>query len=83
MSNGKVLLVEDNSDNFELVKFLLERAGFIFTAAVLFWLVARAFESTRPWRDAVAGVLLSVFVYVVFTRGLGLVLPGGLLEGLL
>ncbi|MBK5256559.1 MAG: tripartite tricarboxylate transporter TctB family protein [Vicinamibacteria bacterium] len=58
---------------------LLERAGFILTAALLFFLVARAFESRRPWRDAVVGLLLSVFVYVAFTRGLGLVLPHGLL----
>ena len=62
---------------------LLERAGFILTSAVLFWLVARAFESRRPIRDAVIGVLLSVFVYAAFTRGLGLVLPGGFLGSLL
>jgi putative tricarboxylic transport membrane protein len=62
---------------------LLERAGFILTSALLFWLVARAFQSRRPWRDAVVGALLSVFVYVAFTRGLGLVLPRGLLDGVL
>ena len=28
MANNRVLLVEDNEDNFELVRFLLERAGF-------------------------------------------------------
>ena len=28
MSIGRVLLVEDNQDNFELVQFLLERAGY-------------------------------------------------------
>ena len=28
MPNNRVLLVEDNEDNFELVRFLLERAGF-------------------------------------------------------
>jgi CheY-like chemotaxis protein len=33
MSNGRVLLVEDNLDNLELVQFLLERAGFEVTAA--------------------------------------------------
>ncbi len=27
MTNNRVLLVEDNEDNFELVRFLLERAG--------------------------------------------------------
>jgi len=28
MAQSRVLLVEDNSDNFELVRFLLERAGY-------------------------------------------------------
>lgn len=62
---------------------LLEPLGFILTAALLFWLVARAFLSRRPWRDAVVGLLLSLFVYFAFTRGLGLVLPRGFLDGLL
>jgi putative tricarboxylic transport membrane protein len=60
----------------------LERAGFIPTAALLFWLVARAFRSRRPWRDAAVGLSLSALVYVAFTRGLGLALPRGLLDGL-
>ena len=58
---------------------LLEAAGFIPTGALLFFLVARAFKSRRPWRDAVVGLLLSAFVYIAFTRGLGLALPQGLL----
>lgn len=58
---------------------LLERAGFILTSTLLFWLVARAFESRRPCRDAVVGLALSVAAYVAFTRGLGLSLPRGLL----
>jgi putative tricarboxylic transport membrane protein len=61
---------------------LLERAGFILTSTLLFWLVARAFESQRRVRDAVVGFVLSVFVYLAFTRGLGLDLPRGLLDGL-
>jgi putative tricarboxylic transport membrane protein len=60
----------------------LERAGFVLTAALLFWLVARAFASPRPLRDAAVGLALSVVVYLAFTRGLGLVLPPGLLGGL-
>ena len=32
MANNGVLLVEDNEDNFELVRFLLERAGFVVLA---------------------------------------------------
>jgi len=33
MSRGRVLLVEDNEDNFELVRFLLERAGYVVLGA--------------------------------------------------
>jgi putative tricarboxylic transport membrane protein len=62
---------------------LLERAGFVLTAALLFFLVARAFASGSPLRDAAVGLALSVAAYLAFTRGLGLVLPGGLLGGLL
>ena len=28
MSRNRILLIEDNEDNFELVRFLLERAGY-------------------------------------------------------
>lgn len=62
---------------------LLERAGFILASTLLFWLVARAFESRRPRRDAAVGALLSLAVYLAFTRGLGLNLPAGFLAGLL
>ncbi len=62
---------------------LLERAGFVLTAALLFWLVARAFASQRPLRDAAVGLALSAASYLAFTRGLGLSLPRGLLGGLL
>jgi len=34
MSNLRVLIVEDNVDNFELVRFLLERAGYQVLSAV-------------------------------------------------
>jgi len=33
MSKNRVLLVEDNTDNFELVRFLLERAEYQVLAA--------------------------------------------------
>jgi putative tricarboxylic transport membrane protein len=56
---------------------LLERAGFVVAASLQFWLVARAFHSRRPWRDAIVAVALVVCVYVLFSRGLGLTLPVG------
>jgi putative tricarboxylic transport membrane protein len=61
---------------------LLEPAGFILAAAVLFVLVARAFNSRKLLLDAILGTALSLCVYFAFTRGLGLVLPRGILAGL-
>lgn len=61
--------------------FLLESAGFVPSASLLFWLVARAFESGRPLRDALVGVLLATLAYVAFNLGLGLALPAGVLLG--
>ncbi|HEY8368751.1 MAG TPA: tripartite tricarboxylate transporter TctB family protein [Thermodesulfobacteriota bacterium] len=62
---------------------LVERAGFVLAASALFVLVARGFGSRRPVRSAAIGVVLAAVVYVVFTRGLGLPLPAGILEGVL
>ena len=61
---------------------LLKPAGFIIAASIQFWLIARAFKSSRTVRDAVIAVILSASVYFIFTRGLGLVLPQGILTGL-
>ena len=61
--------------------WLLDRAGFVVAASLQFLLVARAFHSRRPVRDALVGVLLCATVYVAFSRGLGLTLPAGVLEG--
>ena len=61
----------------------LERAGFVLAASVQFWLMARAFRSQRPARDALVAVLLSLVCYIGFSRGLGLTLPSGFLEGIL
>ena len=61
---------------------LMERAGFVISSSVLFWLAARAFHSRRPARDAAVAVLLSILVYFAFTRGLGLILPLGIFNRL-
>ncbi len=68
---------------FVLFIVLLDRAGFAIAAALQFWLVARAFRSRRPARDFLIAVALSLIVYLAFSRGLGLPLPAGILEGLL
>jgi len=58
---------------------LLDRAGFVIASMAQFWLVARAFRSRKPVRDALVALLLSVIVYYAFSRGLGLSLPAGIL----
>lgn len=68
---------------FVLALALFERAGFVPAASVQFWLVARALGSRRPARDAAVAVALSLAVYLLFSRGLGLSLPAGVLDGVL
>lgn len=68
---------------FVLQVLLLERAGFVITVSLQFVLVARAFHSRRPLRDALVGVILCTTIYVAFSKGLSLTLPGGVLEGLI
>lgn len=51
-------------------------AGFVLAGVLLFVLVARGFGSRRPLRDAIIALVLAGVVFVVFTRGLGLKLPG-------
>lgn len=60
---------------------LLEYAGFVIATSVQFWLVAFAFRSRHPARDAAVAVLVSVIVQVLFSRGLGVSLPEGILRG--
>lgn len=56
-------------------------AGFVLASTFLFALIARGFGSRRPLRDILAGLVLSLLAYLLFTRGLGLNLPSGLLGG--
>ena len=62
--------------------FLIAPAGFIIASATLFTAAAFAMGSRRLARDVAIGILLSVVLYVVFNRGLGLSLPAGVLEGI-
>lgn len=62
---------------------LLERAGYIISAAILFGGAAFVLGARRPVPLLLTAVGLPVVVYVAFTRGLDLALPGGLLEGVL
>ena len=60
---------------------LLERAGFVLAAAVLFWLTARAFDPLHPLRDGLFAIGMSASAYVLFAHVLHLSLPAGLLAG--
>jgi putative tricarboxylic transport membrane protein len=60
-----------------LATLTVERVGFPVAAAVLFALTARAFGSRRLPRDVAAGLALGVVVWLIFSRGLGVSLPGG------
>lgn len=62
--------------------FLIERLGFVLSAAFLFFCVAWGFRSRRPLRDAVIAVVLSLSTYLVFTYLLNLQLPPGIFKGL-
>lgn len=57
-------------------------AGFVLASTFLFTLVARGFGSRRLLRDIVVGLIVSTIAFFVFTHGLGLNLPNGLLGGL-
>lgn len=49
--------------------------GFVAAGTLLLVLVARGFGSRRPARDALVGLALTVPLWLVFTRLLGLALP--------
>lgn len=59
---------------------LVKVAGFMPASAIEFVVVARAFHSRRPVRDAIVGVVLAVVVFYAFSKGLGLGLPEGPIE---
>jgi putative tricarboxylic transport membrane protein len=62
---------------------LIERAGWIVAAAVLFTLGARAFGSRRLLADCLIGLALSSLTFVIFRYALELSLPAGDLGDLL
>lgn len=57
--------------------------GFVPAATITFVLTAAGFGSRRYLLDALIGLALATGSFVGFTRGLGLSLPAGPLEGLL
>jgi putative tricarboxylic transport membrane protein len=59
--------------------FLMEPLGFILTAVGIFTSTAYGLGSRSFLRDLAIAAILSVVAYFVFTKGLGLRLPQGLL----
>jgi putative tricarboxylic transport membrane protein len=62
---------------------LIEPLGWVFSGAILFWGSAFALGSRHYVRDAVIAFALSFGSWYLFALGLGIVLPPGVLEGIL
>jgi putative tricarboxylic transport membrane protein len=62
---------------------LLNPAGWIIAAAVLFWGVSYALGSRRPVFDVSVALVMSSLIQLIFGAALGLNLPAGFLEGVL
>jgi putative tricarboxylic transport membrane protein len=59
--------------------YALEYAGYLISTAVLFAVCAAILGSRNHIRDAVVAVGLTIAVYFLFTRGLNIYLPTGVL----
>ena len=62
---------------------LIESLGWVFSGAILFWGSAFALGSRHYVRDAVIAFTLSIGSFYLFALGLGIVLPPGVLRGIL
>jgi putative tricarboxylic transport membrane protein len=62
---------------------LIESLGWVFSGAILFWGSAFALGSRHYIRDVVIAFVLSIGSWYLFALGLGIVLPPGLLRGIL
>ena len=62
---------------------LIEPLGWVFSGAILFWGSAFALGSRHYVRDAAIAFTLSIGSFYVFALGLGIVLPPGVLRGIL
>ncbi|TKV62091.1 tripartite tricarboxylate transporter TctB family protein [Nakamurella flava] len=69
--------------SFVALVVLLVPAGWILSAAILFWGVAYAFGSRRPIFDISIALVMSSAIQLIFGVALGLNLPAGFLEGVL
>lgn len=68
---------------FLIGALLLAPLGFVVGTAVMYFSVALAFGERRLVLMIAVSLLVALVTYVVFTRGLGLTLPPGILRGIL
>ncbi|MFC4637307.1 tripartite tricarboxylate transporter TctB family protein [Deinococcus hohokamensis] len=68
---------------FLLGSVLLQPLGFVVGTAIMYFSVASAFGERRVGLMALVSLIVSLITYLVFTHGLGLTLPPGILKGLL
>jgi len=62
---------------------LIDLLGWVISGALLFWGSSWALGSRHPVRDAVISLALSLATFYGFYLGLGIMLPAGVLEGVL
>ena len=62
---------------------LIESLGWVFSGAILFWGSAFALGSRHWFRDVLIAFVLSIGTWYLFALGLGIVLPPGVLRGIL
>ncbi|RJF73076.1 tripartite tricarboxylate transporter TctB family protein [Deinococcus cavernae] len=68
---------------FLIGAFLLPSLGFVIGTAVMYFSVAYAFSERRYGLMTLVALIVALITYVLFTRGLGLTLPPGILKGIL
>lgn len=62
---------------------LLEPLGYVMATSISFFMIAFALGARHYARLAIGSVIVAVTIYLAFTRGLGIFLPPGLLDGIL
>ncbi|MFD1536314.1 tripartite tricarboxylate transporter TctB family protein [Nonomuraea guangzhouensis] len=62
---------------------VLNVLGWIISASLLFWGLSLVLGAEHRLRAAGVGVILGIATYLLFVKGLGVSLPGGLLRGVI
>jgi putative tricarboxylic transport membrane protein len=62
---------------------LIERAGWVISGSILFWVASIALGTRRYVRSLALAILLALVTFYGFAVGLGVDLPAGILQGIL